>query len=268
MERTCRYVPLSKQPLVLVLCQVKFSPVRRMADYIPAIQEEFRRHWYPLEKAGKIQQLTVTPTGLQTTEQERWEYRTKDEQWSILVMQDAVVLQTTAYRKFEDYAKQLELAVGTVLRITEHEELGLLQRIGLRYIDLIRPREGEDFRYYLRPGLHGVQDDVFNPGTHRIHIESAGSTKVGDEDGMMVVRIVQNSEGFDLPPDLLGGAPKFAARAKAGELATLVDMDHFLSGKFDPGVEWIIETAYRLHDHLVETFHEHVITPEAVEVWK
>jgi uncharacterized protein (TIGR04255 family) len=41
-KRNCRYVPLSKQPLVLVLCQVRFSPVRKMGDYIPAIQEEFR----------------------------------------------------------------------------------------------------------------------------------------------------------------------------------------------------------------------------------
>jgi len=268
MERKCRHVPLSQQPLVLVLCQVKFSPVRQMADYIPAIQEEFRRHGYPLETAGKIQQLNITPAGMQTTEQERWEYRTKDEQWSILVMQDAVVVQTTGYEKFEDYAKHLERAVGTVLRITEHENLGVVQRIGLRYVDLIRPREGEDYRYYLRPGLHGVQDDVFNPGTHRLHIESAGSTMVGDEDGMMVVRIVQNSEGFDLPPDLLGSAPKFTSRAKAEELATLVDMDHFIAGKFEPSVDWIIETVYRLHDHLVEAFHEHVITTEAVEVWK
>ena len=55
--RNCRYVPLSKQPLVLVLCQVRFSPVRKMADYIPAIQEEFRRHAFPIERAGKIQQL-------------------------------------------------------------------------------------------------------------------------------------------------------------------------------------------------------------------
>ena len=119
MKRICRYVPLSQQPLVLVLCQVKFSPVRQMADYIPPIQEEFRRHGYPLEKAGKIQQLSITPTGMQTTSQERWEYRTKDERWSILVMQDAVVLQTTGYERFEDFAKQLELAVGTVLRVAK-----------------------------------------------------------------------------------------------------------------------------------------------------
>jgi len=68
--RKCRYVPLSKQPLVLVLCQVRFSPVRKMGDYIPGIQEAFRRHAFPIERAGRIQQLTITPAGVHAVEQE------------------------------------------------------------------------------------------------------------------------------------------------------------------------------------------------------
>ncbi len=55
LERSCRYVPLANQPLVLVLGQVRFSPVRQIGDYIPAIQEEFRRHGFPIERAGKVQ---------------------------------------------------------------------------------------------------------------------------------------------------------------------------------------------------------------------
>ena len=39
VQRRCRYEPLSAQPLVLVLCQVRFSPVRQMEQYIPAIQD-------------------------------------------------------------------------------------------------------------------------------------------------------------------------------------------------------------------------------------
>jgi hypothetical protein len=32
MERRCRYVPLAKQPLVLGLGQVRFSPVRQIGS--------------------------------------------------------------------------------------------------------------------------------------------------------------------------------------------------------------------------------------------
>jgi uncharacterized protein (TIGR04255 family) len=271
VERKCRYVPLSKQPLVLVLGQVRFSPIRQMADYIPAIQEEFRRHGFPLERAGKVQQLIFGPSGgvpVQVVEQQRWEYRTKDETWTVLVVEDSVVLQTTAYGKFEDFADKLLQAVQTVLAKTEHDQLGVVQRVGLRYVDIVHPREGEDFRLYLRRGFHGVADQVFKAGTHRLHIESTGKTSVGGVDGTMVVRVVQNDQGFSLPPDLLGAAPKHSPRAKSGELITLVDMDHYIEGKFDPNAEWVVAKAYEMHDHLVETFHDHVVTKEAIEVWQ
>lgn len=271
MKRKCRYVPLSKQPLMLVLGQVRFSPVRQIGDYIPAIQEEFRRHGFPLERAGKVQQLTFGPGGgvpVQVVEQQRWEYRTKDETSSVLVMQDSVVLQTTAYEKFEEFAEKLLHALRTVLSKTEHDQLGVVQRVGLRYVDVIKPREGEDFRFYLRPGFHGIADEVFQPATHRLHVESTGKTAVGDVAGTMVVRVVQNDQGFSLPPDLVGAAPRHTSRARVGELITLVDMDHYIEGNFDPNAEWVVARAYEMHDHLIETFHEHVVTKDAIEVWK
>ena len=273
MERRCRYVPLSQQPLVLVLGQVKFTTIRQMEGYIPSIQEHFRRAGFPVERAGKVQQISFGPgpagTPVQVIEQERWEYRTRDETWSILVTQDGVALQTTAYERFEGFAKRLQDAVRTVLATTEHERLGAVQRVGLRYIDVVQPREGEDFRAYLRPGFHGATDEVFSAGTHRLHVESTGRTLVGGSVvGTMVVRIVQNDRGFLLPPDLMTGAPKCAARAKSGELITLIDMDHYIEGDFDPNTDWVVARAFEMHDHLIETFHEHVVTEAAIGAWK
>jgi len=267
-NRNCRYVDLTKQPLVLVLCQVRFSPVRKIADYIPAIQEEFRRQGFPIERAGKVNQLTITPSGVNTVEQESWEYRNRDEHWSVLVVQDSVVLQTTAYERFEGFAAKLEMAVRTVLEKTEQNRFGLVQRVGLRYIDLVQPGDGEDYRVYLRPGFHGAADEVFTPQSHRLHVESVGRTSVGDIEGTMIVRIAQNDRGFDLPPDLAGASPKHTSRAREGRLATLVDMDHFIEGNFNPDAAWVIERAYEMHDHLIETFHEHVVSAKAIEVWR
>ena len=268
-KRRGRYVPLSRQPLVLVLCQVRFSTVQ-VGDYIPKIQEEFRRKRFPIERAGKVQQLILAPGGgapIQAVEQQRWEYRTREECWSILVMPDSVVLQTTAYERFEGFAERLRHAVDTVFAATEHDRLGVVHRVGLRYIDAVRPRPGEDFRFYLRDGFHGIADDVFQDGTQRLHVESAGKTQVGEVSGAMVVRVVQNDHGMLLPPDLVGGAPKLDSPAEAGELITLIDMDHYVEGNFDPDAHWIVETAYEMHDQIVETFHEQVVTEEAIAVW-
>ena len=181
MERKCRYVPLSQQPLALVLGQVRFSPIRQMDRYIPEIQEAFRQHGFPVERAGKVQQVTLGPSAggpIQVIEQQRWEYRTREETWSVLLTEDGIVLQTTDYDRFEGFADELRHAVQTVLQSTEHDRLGVVQRVGLRYVDVVQPRETEDFRDYLRPGLHGTADEVFGAGTHRLHAESTGRTQV------------------------------------------------------------------------------------------
>ena len=267
----CRDKPLSAQPLVLVLCQVRFSPVRQMEQYIPAIQDVFRRTGFPIERTGKVHQVTFGPgdsAPVQLTERQRWDYRNKDETWSILLMQDTVILQTTAYTRFEDFAKRLQLAVHTVLTESEHDQLGVVHRVGLRYIDVVRPSGGKDFRFYLRPGLHGVPDEVFQPGQHLLHTESRGRTVVGRNPGTMVVRIVQNDQGSSLPPDLVDAAPSFAPGAEAGELVTLIDMDHFVEGNFDADPDWVVARAYEIHDHIIETFHNHVVTEDAIKEWK
>jgi hypothetical protein len=84
----------------------------------------------------------------------------------------------------------------------------------------------------------------------------------------MIVRVAQNDQGFDLPPDLVQGGPKHESGARKGELVTLVDMDHFIEGNFDPDTGWVVARAYEMHDHLIETFHKHVVTEKAIEVWK
>ena len=271
MQRKCRYEPLAAQPLVLVLCQVRFSPVRQMERYIPAIQDVFRRHEFPIERAGAVRQVTFTPGNdapVEVIEQQRWEYRNRDETWSILLMQDSVTLQTTAYTRFEAFAEQLQLVLHTVLTESEQDSFGVVHRVGLRYIDVVRPRAGKDFRFYLRPGLHGVPDDVFQPGQHLLHIQSIGGTVVDGTPGTMVVRIVQNDQGSSLPPDLLAAAPKSSPRAETGELVTLIDMDHYVEGTFDPDSAWVVARAYEMHDHIIETFHDHVVTQDAIQEWK
>src|SRR4051812_42041267 len=94
MHRKCRYIPLAHQPLALVLAQVKFSPIRQIAQYVPAIQEAFRRGGYPIERPGKVQQIVLAALGsAQITEQPRWEYRTREETRSVLLLEEGVVLQ-------------------------------------------------------------------------------------------------------------------------------------------------------------------------------
>lgn len=95
-----------------------------------------------------------------------------------------------------------------------------------------------------------------------------GARRVGGDTGTMVVRVVQSDQSLVLPPDLLTAAPKLPQRVEAAELVTLIDMDHYVEGTVSPDSEWIVARTYEMHDDIIETFHEHVVTPEAIEEWK
>ena len=49
---------------------------------------------------------------------------------------------------------------------------------------------------------------------------------------------------------------------------TLIDMDHYVKGTFDPHSQWVVTRAYEMHEHIIETFRDHVVTREAAEEWK
>lgn len=268
MQRKCRHVPLSKKPLVLVLCQVRISPVLEIAKFIPAIQEELRRNGYPECVPGKIQQLNFGPNGIATSEKELWEFLSKDKTWSLLLFQDNFVLQTTAYDSFENFAEKLKSATSTILRKTDHDQFGVIHRIGLRYIDIIQPSAGKDFRDYVRPGFHGVSESIFVDATSRTRVECVGDTEVGDSAGKLVVRVSQDDSGMALPQDLAASAPKHDKRVNPGDVVTFIDIDHYVDGNFDSNPEVVEKKGYLLHDQIIDTFHDHVASPDAIAEWK
>lgn len=268
MERACRYVPMSKQPLVLVLAQVRFSRVARMADYADQVQEILRREGFPIDRSGVTRQVEIAPDRARDATIPRWEFRSRDERTSVILLQDSLVVQTTAYTRFEKFLNHLALAIRSVFSVTELDQHGVVERLGLRYVDRVIPAQDRSHESYLRPGLHGIAGSRFVEGSRRLHLQFMGRTDVGGLPGTLLVRIAQDDQGLPLPPDLLGTAPEPQPTPDPGKLVTLIDMDHFVGGRFDPDVEWILEKSHRLHDDLVETFHEDVITPEAVEEWK
>ena len=271
MKRQCRYEPLENQPLVLAICQVGFSPIRQMDRYMPAIQDTFRRNGFPIELAGRVSEVKFVPRGspqVQMVEQQRWEFRTRNEDWSIRITAGELVMQTTAYTKFEDFSDCLRLSLNTVLGQSEHDKFGVIHRVGRRYVDWVNPSAGKDFRYYLRPGLHGVSDSAFLQGQYLMHFETQGRISVGGPTGSFVVRISQNLDGHVLPPDLLAAAPRYSTHALPGDLVKLIDMDHFVEGTFDPCAEWVLDRTFDLHDQIIETLHEQLVTTQAIEEWQ
>src|SRR5262245_25221696 len=110
MPRTLPALKLSKSPLVLVLCQVRFSPILAMGDYFPRIQDKLRRKGYPVVKNAVVQEVLLTPAGGASAKHLRWQVQDKSGTRSIVVTESFVAFQTTAYTVFEDFVPQLTLA--------------------------------------------------------------------------------------------------------------------------------------------------------------
>jgi len=253
---------LHNDPLSLVLCQIRFSRVRKMAEYIPAIQDRLRRNGFPSDLSGILQQMLLTAAGPQTIQTKQDEFRSADNTWSIVVGEDTLVLITSNYDRFAGFADKLRLAIETVDAAAELRH-GQITRIGLRYIDVIQPQDGETHRDYLKANLHGPQSAVFTQGP-LVHLEAAGRTDLGT----MILRITQNDQGILVPPDIALKPLRYKQVTKPGQLLTLIDSDHFVEGEWPFDLKAIIETVDQLHRGINTAFFRDVVTKHATTIWK
>jgi uncharacterized protein (TIGR04255 family) len=230
-----------------------------MAEYIPKIQDSLRRKGYPIDVSAEVQEVLIASGQPQVRRRPHWEFRKKDEHWSIIVGEQAVIVQTTAYSVFDDFLVELELAVETVASIVGDL---VVERVGFRYIDLIRPLEGEDWRDYVKPGFHGVETEALKPNTTDAFYQLSAETSAG----RIIARIAQNRDGMALPPDLADHPPKGVPDSTNGEILTILDLDHFRAERFDYDREYLVELAWTLHDNLDILFRD-MTTEHAIKKW-
>jgi uncharacterized protein (TIGR04255 family) len=155
-------VVFRETPLVLTLCQVRYSPVLSVSN--PVSVAPFQAaiiDQYPLMEQINEQNLKVrvegSPTGNQASLQSNtgstnWRFSDVEDVWTVVLTQDFVTLETRAYREFGDFENRLERVLGALDK-TIHPPVVL--RVGLRYVDEIRLGEG-GWKTAIRPELLGA----------------------------------------------------------------------------------------------------------------
>lgn len=258
---------LTRDPLSLVLCQIRFSAIRKMPDFIPEIQNRLRRKGFPNDASGQGQAFVITQ-GSEGAKADakalrRDEFRSKDECWAVVIAPESLALVTSAYDRYHGFHEQLLMILQEVDAVAELH-LSQIHRLGIRYIDVINPQEGETFRDYLKEPLHGLQTDVFLDNAQVIQSQTIGRTRMGT----FSIRIWQNDQGHLVPPDLLQGKPMpMRMNVGHGRLITLVDSDHFVEGAWDYNVSNVLSTLDGLHQGMNRVWFNDVIKPHALHVW-
>jgi uncharacterized protein (TIGR04255 family) len=203
-----------------------------------------------------------TPAGISSVQGHRWQVQNRDHTSSIVVTNNFLAVQTSSYSVFEEFLKELRLGVESVA--SEVEGL-VVERIGLRYINLIRPPESQAWKDYLRPGLHGLQSKHLSERSQANLYQSVGQS----EHGTMIVRMFQNREGAILPPDLLDSDLQLNVDPplRSSELLTVVDLDHFAARQLDFETSEIEKQVWALHDAIDHVFREEIVTSAALKEW-
>ena len=254
---------LRRSPLIYFLAQLRFSQVLSLGKYVPDIQDLLRRSGFPGFRQTQIPQLkfqgSITPT---VELAELFEFQDKETSTGIILTPSFISYHTTHYSVYEDFEgrfREVLMAVQKVLNIS------VLERWGLRYIDLVQPRQDESLEDYLRSetlGLSASEIGVTNPtSTYTLN----GNTLLG----RLVLRVSQiRGPASPLPADLQPGFTlNLESSVSDGELVAVLDFDHFAEAKADFSIDAAVERLGNLHEGIERAFAS-AVTPNALVLWE
>lgn len=219
---------LKAAPLVHVLVQVVFPPVPHWGERLDALKSAF--YGAGFIRPGKVQ---VTEMQLGVPDQSVWQaehrlieqdrYCDKNERFALTFSDAGVVMQTSGYKSF----RHLKSLMEAVLRpLEEIMQVAVVDRIGLRYVDLVQLQVGEHFGEYVHNGLLGFpfkQSPQLGVARVGFSTQSIGLTAVGP----LAIRSAILPPGQFLPPDLESFGLRAPERVDAARPGLVVDFDHF-----------------------------------------
>jgi uncharacterized protein (TIGR04255 family) len=261
MEGTLPTLYLSRSPLLVVLAQVRFSPILQMDKFIPAIQERLRGEGFP--KFQAIQSTTIQIPAMPTAIQNPttyWEFMDRDETKSIVVGTESVAFTVTEYSTFENFRSGLQIAL---LVIHEAVKLPLQTRTGLRYTNLVIPKEGKQVSDYVRPEILGLSEDKLSLQRLGYGSELVCKSNVGS----FIFRCGYRTKGPVLPPDLQLLRLKPKKPLFLDSEFCVLDLDHSIEEETDFNLEITSARFDDLHDLLDRSFRA-AVTPEALSEWE
>lgn len=176
--------------------------------------------------------------------------------------QNALSYQATDYDTFELFAdellKGLEVLHGAV-------SLDYSERVGVRYLDAVMPRDGDNLYDYLVSEVHGVSSRL--NGVELQHSFSETTVTIPSVGNVTARTIIQNGQpGF--PPDLQPIGLVIADRfAQFRGLHAIIDTDGSVELREPVDLISLKTRLFALHEEISKAFKA-TVTPHALAIWK
>ncbi len=263
MTKSNKIGRLTNAPVVYVLAQVRFSAITKLGEkYIPNIQERLRQN-YPRFQHTQPQEAAVPMAAggpfVQVVTSPRWDFSDRANRSGFVVLEDAITYHTTDYTTFEEFLEKLRLGL---IQIHEELRIALTSRVGIRYIDLISPDEGEQLRQYVTESLLGFPLGKISPNPG----QQQTIARIKTTEGVLTLRFRQDQSSAILPPDLADHTLTPCRTHPDGRPKAILDTDHYSQVDTEFNVEDVTSRLNRLHDISSEAFKT-IVTDYAWNKW-
>uniref|UniRef100_UPI0037BFB8CD TIGR04255 family protein n=1 Tax=Gemmatimonas sp. TaxID=1962908 RepID=UPI0037BFB8CD len=202
---------------------------------------------------------------LRKDERARWDFLNRDRRTGVVLTDSFVVYHTNQYSTYEAFLPHF---VDVLRVVQEIAQPALASRVGLRYVDVIRPRSGELVGEYLNAGLSALALDACLPPNTVRHASSRVESVADTATGTLRVSCTLRSDGQYLPPDLLPPVLAYDTyRApNGGEAIGVLDIDHAHTVEADYSALHLEDVLRNLHDAADRAFRTS-ISGHAARVW-
>lgn len=156
-------VRYSRNPLVEVICQLRFPKILKIETEAPVDFQEVVRSDYPLFSTPRSIEMSLLANPLPNLppvllEQGfSYEFADKGGEWKLVLSSDFIALSTLKYKSWEDFRNRLSAAVKLLVK---YYKPSYFTRIGLRYQDVIMRSElglgNRPWRELLKPPILGI----------------------------------------------------------------------------------------------------------------
>ncbi len=244
---------LPRSPLRLVACQLRYSDLAR--PFSAAVVMRLTQHLtdagfaYPRIDQVQLQNLNIDMnTGVAKSEStgHGWRLQSEDSRWILTVTTDAVTLETTRYRAWnEDFRARFRALIDALV---DAFSPATETRLGLRYVDVITDPSAQNMvewsRWIDRALLGPIAHERLGPG----------------------INVIQQQMTLSLDSDVRATVRQGAYPDPARENAPtyLIDIDVFIERLARLDRDRVRDTVERLHEWNLRLFAQ-MITPEMLE---
>ena len=264
--------PWRNAPVFYVLAHIQFNAILGMAKFAGDIADRLRKIGYPdpQEEKQTVLSFGVAPDGspsphqVEQKEVPRWRISNTEKTSGFLLLQDALIFHTTTYLDRDSFFTELRKGLEVVHEVIE---LSFVDRIGLRYLNVVKPEAEETLAHYLKPEARGLGQYFVTGQLKHNMVETVALLDCGT---LISRAFTTNSAGGHppMPPELIPLSLKVQDRFSPCEgLVTVLDNDCFMEQRIPFSISAIEVSLRKLRDGIDIAFQAS-ITDYAKEKWQ